>query len=153
MNKFAPRGENRPSRRRESVEGDGFFTARGRHSAPNPVGRLAGDIVVVGETEVSSVDRVRDEADGTVEHRDVHAAGVRAARRNHEHRVLATTVGVGVGAGATRRVRGQNGAEVRVAACGVAPTTTFDRPRRAAERAVRVAQGEATGARLAVQRA
>ena len=40
MNKFAPRGENRPSRRRESFDRDGFFTARGRHSAPDTVHTL-----------------------------------------------------------------------------------------------------------------
>ena len=108
-------------------EGDGFFTARGRHSAPNAVLGSAASILRVDEIYVADVDRVGNEVDGTVHHAGVDAAAMRATSRDEEDGVGARLPFLDIRTRATDGVRWENSAEVRIRAARVAPSEPLSR--------------------------
>ena len=100
---------------------------------------------------VAAIDRVGNETHRAVRHTDVHAAAVVRRRGNAEARV--TFVLTVIFTVAARAVRRNRRVEVRIRRARVAPTSTFNRPRRAAVRhTVRAAHRQARRHRLTVNR-
>lgn len=74
-----------PETTKPSVEGDRFAGRFRRHTTPNAIGALRTRIRVAAATGrlIAAIDRIGDEANRSVHHRNVDAAGVSACRRKN----------------------------------------------------------------------